>query len=47
LHIVEDTVDHLKEWQAITTRYDKTATSYLATVHIAAAMQRITFSDRD
>ncbi|WP_146881251.1 transposase, partial [Acetobacter tropicalis] len=27
----------LKEWRAVATRYEKTATSFLAVIHIAAA----------
>ena len=43
---VERTIGHLKEWRAIATRYDKTAQSYLATIHIAAALQWIAFTNR-
>ncbi|MFS3137193.1 IS5/IS1182 family transposase, partial [Gluconacetobacter sacchari] len=27
-----------KEWRAVATRYEKTATSFLAVIHIAAAV---------
>ncbi|GCE90449.1 transposase [Komagataeibacter diospyri] len=30
-----------KEWRAVATRYEKTATSFLAVIHIAAAADRI------
>lgn len=34
---VENLWARLKEWRAVATRYEKTATSFLAVIHIAAA----------
>ena len=36
-HMVENLWARLKEWRAVATRYKKTATSFLAVIHIAAA----------
>lgn len=33
---VERCINRLKQWRGLATRYDKTATSYLAGLHIAA-----------
>lgn len=35
-HLVENLWARLKEWRAVATRYEKTATSFLAVIHIAA-----------
>ena len=43
---VERTIGHLKEWRAIATRYDKTASSYLGALHIPAALHWIKFPHR-
>lgn len=40
-HKVENLWARLKEWRAIATRYDKTATSYQGTLHIAAIMDQL------
>lgn len=37
-HRVENLWARLKEWRAVATRYDKTAASFLGTLHLAAAM---------
>ena len=37
-HQVENLWARLKEWRAVATRYDKTAASYLGTLHLAAAL---------
>ena len=37
-HLIENTFAKLKEFRAIATRYDKTDTSYTATIHLAAAI---------
>ena len=37
-HLIENTFAKLKEFRAVATRYDKTDTSYAATIHLAAAM---------
>ena len=37
-HLVETTFAKLKEFRAVATRYDKTDTSYAATIHLAAAI---------
>jgi transposase len=37
-HLIENTFAKLKEFRAIATRYDKTDTSYAATIHLAAAI---------
>ena len=36
-HLIENTFAKLKEFRAVATRYDKTAESFLAFVHLAAA----------
>ncbi|GAA4476783.1 hypothetical protein GCM10023157_08440 [Gluconacetobacter asukensis] len=36
-HLVEDLRARLKEWRAVATRYEKTAASFLAILHLAAA----------
>ena len=36
-HLVENLWARLKEWRAVATRYEKTATSFLAVIHIASA----------
>ena len=43
---VERTIGHLKEWRAVATRYDKTAKPYLGALHVAAAIQWISFPNR-
>jgi transposase len=35
-HLVENLWARFKEWRAVATRYEKTATSFLAVIHIAA-----------
>ena len=37
-HRVENLWARLKEWRALATRYDKTAASFLGTIHLAAAL---------
>ena len=37
-HLIENTFAKLKEFRAVATRYDKTDTSYTATIHLAAAV---------
>jgi transposase len=37
-HLIENTFAKLKEFRAIATRYDKTDTSYAATIQLAAAI---------
>jgi transposase len=37
-HLIENTSAKLKEFRAVATRYDKTDTSYAATIHLAAAV---------
>ena len=37
-HPIENTFAKLKEFRAVATRYDKTDTSYAATIHLAAAV---------
>jgi transposase len=37
-HLIENTFAKLKEFRAVATRYDKTDTSYVATIHLAAAI---------
>ena len=37
-HLIENTFAKLKEFRAIATRYDKTDTSYAATIYLAAAV---------
>ena len=37
-HLIENTFIKLKEFRAVATRYDKTDTSYTATIHLAAAI---------
>ena len=36
-HLIENFFAKLKQFRAIATRYDKTATNFLAAVHLAAA----------
>lgn len=43
---VERTIGHLKEWRAVATRYDKTSSSYLGALHVAAALQWIRFPNK-
>ncbi len=37
-HLIENCFAKLKEFRAVATRYDKTDTSYAATIHLAAAI---------
>jgi transposase len=37
-HLIENTFAKLKEFRAVATRYDKTDTSYVASIHLAAAV---------
>ena len=37
-HLIENTFAKLKEFRAVATRYDKTDTSYAATIHLAATV---------
>ncbi len=37
-HLIENTFAKLKEFRAVATRYDKTDTSYAATIHLAGAI---------
>jgi len=37
-HLIENTCAKLKEFRAVATRYDKTDTSYAATIHLAGAI---------
>jgi transposase len=37
-HLIENTFATPKEFRAVATRYDKTDTSYTATIHLAAAI---------
>ena len=37
-HLIENTFAKLKEFRAVATRYDKTDTSYAATINLAAAI---------
>ena len=37
-HLIENTFAKLKEFRGVATRYDKTDTSYAATIHLAAAV---------
>ena len=37
-HLIKNTFAKLKEFRAVATRYDKTDTSYAATIHLAAAI---------
>ena len=37
-HLIENLWARLNEWRAVATRYDKTDTSYTATIHLAAAI---------
>ena len=37
-HLIENTFAKLKEFRAVATRYDKTDTSYTATIHLAATI---------
>ncbi len=40
-HKVENLWARLKEWRAVSTRYDKTAASYQGALHIAAIIDRL------
>ena len=40
-HRIENAWAHLKEWRAVSTRYEKTATSFLGVLCLAAAVQWI------
>ena len=40
-HRVEQVWGRLKEWRAVATRYEKTASSYLGVLYVAAAMDWI------
>lgn len=37
-HLIENLWARLKEWRAVATRYDKTAASFLGTLHLAASL---------
>ena len=37
-HLIENAFAKLKEFRAVATRFDKTDTSYAATIHLAAAI---------
>ncbi len=37
-HVIENFFAKLKQYRAIATRYDKTASSFLGAIHLAAAM---------
>ncbi len=37
-HLIEKFFARLKQYRAITTRYDKTARNFLGAIHLAAAM---------
>ncbi len=37
-HLIENTFAKLKEFRGVATRYDKTDTSYAATIHLAGAI---------
>jgi transposase len=37
-HLIENAFAKLKEFRAVATRYDKTDTSYAASIHLAAAV---------
>ena len=37
-HLIENFFAKLKQFRAIATRYDKTATNFLAAIHLAAAI---------
>ena len=37
-HLIENTFAKLKEFRAVATRYDKTDSSYAATIRLAAAV---------
>ncbi|HYI84860.1 MAG TPA: IS5/IS1182 family transposase, partial [Acetobacteraceae bacterium] len=37
-HLIENTFAKLKEFRAVATRYDKTDTSYAATIYLAGAI---------
>jgi transposase len=41
-HLIENTFATLKEFRAVATRYDKTDTSYTATIHLADCGHRFT-----
>ena len=38
LHLIENTFAKLKKFRALAIRYDKTDTSYAATIYLAAAI---------
>ena len=40
-HRVEQAWGRLKEWRAVATRYEKTASSFLGALHVASAMDWI------
>ncbi len=40
---IERRIGHLKQWRRVATRYDKTASSYLAAVQIAAIRMWLSF----
>lgn len=37
-HVIKNFLARLKQWRAITTRYDKTACNFLAAIHLIAAV---------
>ena len=37
-HLIENFFEKLKQYRAIATRYDKTATTFLGAIHLAAAV---------
>jgi transposase len=41
-HLIEKFLFHTRQFRAIATRYDKTARSFLAGIHLAAATARST-----
>ena len=41
-HHVEQAWGRLKEWRAVATRYEKTASSYLGVLYVASALDWIT-----
>ena len=43
-HKVEQLWARMKEWRAVATRYDKTASSYLGTLHLAAALTWLSYT---
>ncbi len=42
-HRIENLWARLKEWRALATRYDKTAASYLGGLHLAAALDWLSY----